>query len=233
MQTNWNQLDPTCDTNAVFSLTYLVMTTFVRDALLNNYFDYNGDMCVMTVTFASRYIAAFNAWYASKSNSSMLSEVSSPWQEAFNWGASNQSTVSQDMMLGINSHINYDLAIVNNQLGWTSNPNKYLNDYNRVNDVLSAAMPNVTAGMYAYYDPSFYPGGPNDVASPVLLDGVIQWRNGAWLNGISLQTSLGDFSRQLELTRIEAAAVVSAKLFETPNIPPPNPARLEYCETHP
>lgn len=64
MQNRWEALDATCDPAAAFAVTYLVMTTYVKNAIVNNYFDWNGDMTVETLNFAARYSNAINAWIA-------------------------------------------------------------------------------------------------------------------------------------------------------------------------
>jgi hypothetical protein len=63
-QQRWQALDATCDHRAIFGVTYMVMTQYVVDGIVNNYFSDNNAMVNMTIQFASRYIQAFDDYAA-------------------------------------------------------------------------------------------------------------------------------------------------------------------------
>ena len=98
MYNRWLILDSNCDPAAPFAITYLSMTQAVKKALRNNYFDRNPEMVQFTLNFAKRYQEAINPWMAGNVNDPKITQ---PWKEAFNFGATNQSSVTQDVMLGI------------------------------------------------------------------------------------------------------------------------------------
>jgi hypothetical protein len=120
---------------------------------------------------------------------------------------------------------------VNGQLGWAdpSKPASLKTDYDRINDLLQNCQPVIASMLYEYYDASFAPGLENDIADGAVLELLIQWRNGAWVNGLTLYYDNSDLNRAI----VENLAATSADLYTTPNIPDPQTTRLQYCQTHP
>lgn len=98
--------------------------------------------------FAARYINAYDNYEAGN-----MSGVSAPWRIYFDFVMGNHSDTTQDITLGMNAHINYDLAIVTYEQGyalpqWTA-------DYYRVNDLMNQIDDNITRSL-GRYDAQFY-----------------------------------------------------------------------------
>ncbi|MGX5817351.1 DUF5995 family protein [Chitinophaga lutea] len=87
-----------------FASLYYKVTVRVREGIANNEFEDGARMERLDVFFANRYIEAVEAWQRGE-------KPSGPWEVAF--GATKKITVIllQQLLLGMNAHINYDLGI--------------------------------------------------------------------------------------------------------------------------
>lgn len=87
-----------------FAALYYKMTLAVRDAVLRGEFENGSRMEQMDVVFAKRYFEAFDLWQAGGT-------PTNSWQIAFESVKNDQLAVMQHLLLGMNAHINLDLAI--------------------------------------------------------------------------------------------------------------------------
>jgi len=223
MRNRWQTLDADCSPLAPFALVYLFMTTGAKEYLQNGYFDFGDAMADFIDKFAGRYSAAIDAWLAGASPSS----ISPPWSEAFRHAATNRSTVSQDLFLGFNAHINYDLAIIVYDMNWDLSEKP---DYDRVNDLLTDVTDRAIVEIANRYDPSFKPGGANGspTVQAVLAEVLLTWRDAAWVNGQLLRTTHGSALTFATLVTVAATAATPYKL--PLNTQQQASARLQYCE---
>lgn len=232
MEKRWTDLDVACSTDAPFAFTYLITTLGVRHFVEHaytharfHYFDEGGVIAHMSVVFAQRYFDAIDAQRAGN-----LAGVSGPWREAFTWGASGQSTTLEDVLLGMNAHINYDLAIVAFQLGLPAQGRK--DDYDRINDVLASVISEVAVQLARHYDASLAPNAASDFSDPAVLQLFFGWRENAWQNAETLTNAPNDAARASHLSTMEAEAVAIAKTFQTPK-PSTTAQRVAYCQANP
>lgn len=87
-----------------FAALYYRMTLAVRDAVLRGEFENGSRMEQMDVAFARRYFDAFDAWQSGNT-------PTESWRIAFEATSNSSTTVMQHLILGMNAHINLDLAI--------------------------------------------------------------------------------------------------------------------------
>ena len=92
------------NTNGYFASLYRRMTMAVKDGVTNGFFENAERMVRLDVIFASRYIEAFHAY-------SRKQPCTTSWQFAFDGRKNHSLTVIQRLLLGINTHINLDLAV--------------------------------------------------------------------------------------------------------------------------
>jgi len=225
MESRWEVLDAQCSPKAVFALTYLYMTHYAKLLIEELYFDDGNAMASFIFTFASRYLFAFDNWVAQN-----YSAVSSPWTETFSFGETGTSTVQQDLELGMNAHINYDLAIATYESGYAVVSMKP--DYDRVNDLMAMIMFNLTADLGERYDSSLSPGGLNNVAFAALLDVIIEWRGNAWNDALTYALEPNGDARLLLQQTYEGLAAVGGDSMETGSSSSTTASRIAYCEAH-
>jgi hypothetical protein len=87
-----------------FAALYYKMTLGVRDAVERGEFENGSRMEQMDVVFARRYFDALDTWQSGGT-------PTESWRIAFEATHNEQFTVMQHLLLGMNAHINLDLAI--------------------------------------------------------------------------------------------------------------------------
>ncbi len=119
-----------------FAALYKRMTIAVKDGVASGAFLDGDRMGKLDVTFATRYLSAYEAYNKNEA-------CSTSWKYAFD-GCINQSlTVIQQLILGINTHINLDLAIASAVTAPGDSIHKLEADFNRINDVIGSLFDDV------------------------------------------------------------------------------------------
>jgi hypothetical protein len=120
------------DRRAVFLTIYSRMTAAVRDAIDAGRFADADWMRRYTVTFADYYRRAFLAFERGD-----LDAVPDPWIVSFSTAVGGAALVAQDAFLGINAHINYDLAPTLREVGIDPDRRRKRADHRRIDAVLA------------------------------------------------------------------------------------------------
>lgn len=113
----------------IFAYVYRRTTAEVLKGVENKSFDDNARMVRMDVTFANLYLQAYQ-------NYRMNRMISQSWQTAFD-AKNEELTILQHILLGMNAHINLDLAIAASSIMEGSDIHLLEEDFNRVNVVLA------------------------------------------------------------------------------------------------
>jgi len=119
------------DRRAVFLTVYTRMTESVRNTVAGTQFADPAWMRQYTLTFAEYYRRAFLAFERGD-----LGDVPDPWRLAFGAAVDGSTLVAQDAFLGINAHINYDLALTLRDVGIDPDRAAKRADHRAINDVL-------------------------------------------------------------------------------------------------
>jgi hypothetical protein len=118
-----------------FAALYYKVTYKVKEDIDNNLFENGSRLAQLDVVFANRYLFAYYEWKKDQ-NSPLISES---WRVAFKNASNSSSLVLQQLLLGMNAHINYDLGIAVVELASAgSNIDDLRRDYNSINNVLAA-----------------------------------------------------------------------------------------------
>jgi len=199
------------------------MTKYALNYMQDGYFCDGDWMTDFIRRFAGRYSAAIDSWMAGNTR-----DITKPWKDAFTYSNGSKSTVTQDLFLGMNVHINYDLAIIVYQMnqGIARKP-----DYDRVNDLLMDVVAHVQTEMGERYDPSFLPGGANSnfLLQDVITELLLGWRDVAWTNGQQLILTGGSI---LSYGVLQTAVDVNALPYRQPTSAADHDAKVQYCEDH-
>ena len=120
------------DRRAVFLGIYARMTAAVGRRIERDAFADSAWVAAYLVAFANRYRVAVRDF-----ESGDIDALADPWQLAFEAAEPGDSLVLQDAMLGVNAHINYDLALALDDVGvGTDRPSKYA-DHCAIIDVIA------------------------------------------------------------------------------------------------
>lgn len=124
------------DPMGYFAALYRQVTLKVRDGIREGYFENGARMAQFDAAFANRYFAAYQAYQAG-------AKPSRSWQVAFNSTKAGQ-IILQDLLVGINAHINLDLGVVTAET-FPNALNSFHEDFNRINQILAALVSGVEA----------------------------------------------------------------------------------------
>jgi hypothetical protein len=219
-----------CDHRGVFATTYLVLTEGIRDTVRRQsaFFADPRYLFYEDALFADFYFRAVGAWTAGR-------PVPEAWRIAFDTAARGDANGAQDMLLGINAHVQRDMPFVMAELGLrrpdgtTRKP-----DHDRVNQVLQRAYAPVVDAVARNYDPVVYTTNASwhpadDVAGLEMVKG---WREGVWRNAERLLNARSAPERQLVAQSIEDNAAAWARNIAAVQQPGYRSQRDAYCATH-
>jgi len=221
-----------CDHRAVFATTYRVLTEQMVKALRENPHLFADPKYLYTedALFASVYINNVHAWEAGK-------RVSPAWQIAFSSAENGDLNAAQDMLLGINAHVQNDMAFVIASL--STAPRKgglTYADHEVENGVLANAYQAVVDEIRRRYDPLL--DVTNSSATPLDdeagLTLVKQWREDVWKHANELEdakTQADDdrITNDTEQNAADWAALISGQGLAVPGY---RSYRDAYCATH-
>jgi hypothetical protein len=113
-----------------FAALYYKVTASVRDGIAKGQFEDGPRMEKFDVVFANRYLDAFDAWKTGK-------PLNASWHVAFEITESSSALVLQQLLLGMNAHINLDLGIAAVEVS-NGDINGVQKDFDSINTIISS-----------------------------------------------------------------------------------------------
>ncbi len=205
------------DRRAIFVSAYRQITLELQRRIDANEFRDPQWVARYLVAFANLYRQALRDYDAGE-----LARVPSAWKLAFDTAATGQELVIQDLILGINAHINHDLPVALYQVGIDPERLSRWEDHTAVNLALVEATGEVQDRIAAVYASGL---GVLDKA----LDGLdetltgfsfVAARDNAWHMGVAL-VDIGDVQRNQLRETIDRHASVVGRLVLALNTPFP------------
>ena len=196
------------DRRAIFASVYTLTTLRMAESIDSGMYVNSTWMKSYQTEFANHYRTALHAYVLGNRN-----QVPNAWLKAFDSAAGGQTLIIQDVLLGMNAHINFDLPFAIEAVKISPNTNSRYADHQRVNDVLAevgdeivSALGSLYGSNYAALDSAL---GPLDEL--LLATGMSAARQNAWNNAVLLSAS-APWNRWLVVAGIDVAAVSSANL---------------------
>ncbi len=121
-----------------FAALYYKVTARVRDGILNNEFEDGPRMEKLDVIFANRYLEAVTQY-----KNGQLPTGS--WQIAFEGSKKSSVLVLQQLLLGMNAHINLDLGIAAVETAGDQDIQLIRKDFNAINNIIGSLTGEVIA----------------------------------------------------------------------------------------
>jgi hypothetical protein len=214
-----------CDHRAVFADTYMLLTKQFRTELRANpaLFQDKRWLIYEDATFANFYYPLFRPG----------AQLPEAWQIAFDTAASGDANAAQDMLLGINAHVQRDMPYVVASVGVrTPDGRTRKPDHDVVNGILARAYETIVRDVERRYDP--FVATSNSSATPLDdfggLEMVKGWREGVWRNAERLLNARTEGERQLVVQSIEQNAADWARTIAAfPGPPGYRAQRDAYC----
>ena len=222
-----------CDHRAVFATTYLELTKQIWDdmragrirrGMIDPHYLYIED-----AVFANFYFRTIRAWRRGK-------PVPEAWRIAFETAASDDKGAVQDMLLGINAHVQNDMPFVLASMGLrTQDGRSRKPDHDFTNATLNRGYPRVVRAVRNRYDSAMDVTNPPFLPADDLLGLELTrtWREGVWRNAERLANADTRAERTRVARSIEDAAAVSARLIAAGGIPGYAATRDAYCAAGP
>jgi hypothetical protein len=218
-----------CDHRAVFATTYLTLSRVLRDSMRRE-----------PPLFADRRYLAYQVTHFASYWFRMLRAVDrgqpipEAWRIAIDTAASGDANATQDMLLGINAHVQRDMPFVVADLGLVMPSGESRKpDHDAGNTVLNDAYEHVVGAVRERYDQQVgltNPSGlPHDDAFGMEL--VKGWREGVWRNAERLVSAQTPEEYQRVVDSIETNAANWARMIATPQQPGYRAQRDAYCHS--
>ena len=216
-----------CDHRAVFATTYLELTKEIRhfiDTDAAKFQDLNY-LYTEDALFADFYFNTFQAWQNG-------GEVAPAWRIAFEQAAHGQITGAQEMLLGINAHVQNDMPFVIAALGVrTPDGTSRKPDHDLVNEVLNRGYEPVVEAIRERYDPLISVTNSSLIPADNIagLEMVRGWRELVWRNAERLLLAKTEAAREQVANQIEANAAGWARGIALTQVPGIRASRDSYC----
>ncbi len=217
-----------CDHRGVFATTYLELTRQLRATLRARprFFADARYLYTEDALFADIYFNTLKRYAKGK-------PVDPAWQIAFDAARSADVNGAQDMLLGINAHVQNDMPFVLAALGQrTKRGTTRKPDHDKMNEVLDAAYARVVDQVRDRFDPLMADTNPpwtnGDDAAGMEL--VKEWREQVWRNAERLLAAKTPDERRQVSDQIHQYAAGWARSIANPvQVPGYRTQRDAYC----
>ena len=216
-----------CDHRAVFATTYLELTRALRRVLRErpHFLRYPKYLYVEDALFANVYFDAIRDARRGRA-------VPEAWRIAFDAAGSADLNAAQDMLLGINAHVQNDMPFVLAALGLrTRSGASRKEDHDAINEVLDRSYPDVVRAVRDRFDPQVgLTNSESTAADDVLgLELVKTWREQVWRNAERLLNARDDEERAQVAKQIQDNAANWARGFAAVEQNGYRAVRDSYC----
>lgn len=201
------------DRRCVFLTLYGVVSSEVRDRVARNAFLDSRWVHRYAVAFANLYREALEAYDAGRTQ-----EVPKAWRLCFDAARSGSGLVLQDLLLGVNAHVNNDLSLALTRVSIDPDREQRRRDHDGVNAVLAAVMQRAIERLAALYAPGFtaLDQGAGELDEMLGLFSLEVARDSAWEGAVSLANARSAFESALAGRLISSRAAVLARLLLAP-----------------
>jgi hypothetical protein len=208
MERRFRHLARDCDHDAIFSLLYLRTTEKFQETLGTIGYSDPASIIRQDALFADLYFRAYDAYHKGQGF------VPPAWRIAFEAADQRRVTAAGNALLGINAHVQRDLAFTLFELDQQGHPVSHA-DHTLVNNFLAQVM--ADAEIAARFDPTF-----DDNSDPAaLLQLIFAWREQAFVNYLRLRNAPTAEARVIVAAEIEGfAAAVAAGIVQQTAYPP-------------
>lgn len=241
MRQRFKPLASSCDHDAIFALSYLRTTEEYRRTVAEqpDFFDDTAFVNTEDVVFADYYFRAYDDWHGGTRDS-----VPPAWRIAFEAADERGVTGAGNLLLGINAHINHDLAFALAELLrahglTTAEGDSRKDDHDKVNEILRRVQQPLLAELARRFDPTIDDAqvGGTGLDDEALFQSIVVWRERAWRNAVRLAEAT-DAEREVVADSVarqaanEATAIRASSSYGAPPNPPDSSARDAYCAAH-
>jgi hypothetical protein len=216
------------DRRAIFATAYLGITSAIKRNVAAGVFLDNAWVSRYAITFANLYRTALLAFERGDT------ALPKAWQIAFDTSRGGSALAIQDLVLGINAHINHDLALALLEVSIDPDRATRYADHTRVNQVLKEATDPMQDRIGQLYAPilNVLDRVCDRLDEEIACFSVDKARESAWAAAVALANARDDAERALLRASLNDRSAVLARLILAPTLA--NPwvvGALHYLET--
>ena len=202
------------DRRAVFVTLYGVVSAEMRIRVARGAFLDSAWVHRYAVAFANYYREALDAY-----DSGRIAQVPRAWRLCFDAAAAGHTLVLQDLLLGINAHVNNDLPFALHRVTIEPDREQRRHDHNAVNEVLAAVTERATARIAALYAPGLVAldGLAGNLDEMLALFSLQTARESSWESAVSFTNAMTAAERLLVSGLVSSRAAVMARLLLAPS----------------
>jgi len=211
------------DRRCMFLTLYRVVSSEMRRQVAAGAFDDPEWVHRYAVAFANLYREAFEAYEAGQRG-----RVPRAWLLCFDAATSRRTLVLQDVFLGVNAHVNHDLAYA--LFGVSIDPDRArrYRDHAAVNRVLGSVTERATMQLASLYAPGLtgLDHCAGELDEMISLFSLEVARESAWESALGLANARGEIERGVVMKLIGSRAAVMSRLLLAPSL---SPTALGVC----
>lgn len=216
------------DRRSVFLTVYTRMTEQVLAGIDDGAFRNPDWVSDYLVSFGNAYRRAHLSYERGD-----YDDVPVPWRIAFDTALSGDVLVLQDALLGVNAHINYDLAYTLDEVGIDPDRSDKHADHDHVNAILADLVDTVQEALVDVYDALGVTSADTllgNLDEQLLLLGLTGGRAFAWENAVLLADGPGWLTSPLVEWRLRTASTGIAHVLRSTRLDPRMRDRLRDIE---
>lgn len=192
-----------------FAALYKRMTMAVAEGIRNHAFKDGPRMERLDIIFAKRYLDAYDAYQQAKT-------CSQSWKFVLDSCKLNSLTVIQHLLLGINTHINLDLAIAAAEVSDGASIDALENDFMKINDVIATLIDDVQECLGRVWLPMrLLERVVSGRHVPVINFSIDKARTASWSSAVLL-AAMDRPQREAYIQQMDAAVLVLGKRIHSP-----------------
>jgi hypothetical protein len=220
-----------CDHRAVFATTYLTLTQELRNAAVRRPSPF------VDLRYLYREVRNFASYYfRSIRRDDQGKSVPEAWRIAFDTARDGEVNAGQDMLLGINAHVQNDMAFVLADMGLVDKGGRSRKpDHDVTNEILATAYQRVVDRVANRYDPILRTTNAswNPIEDIAALEMVREWREMVWRNAERLIEAKDASARAQVADSIHQQAAMWAQAMAAPQQSGYRATRDAYCAAGP
>ncbi|WP_207496675.1 DUF5995 family protein [Aridibaculum aurantiacum] len=194
-----------------FASIYLHMTEAVLEGIQKGVFANPSRMELLDVIFANRYIDAWHAYVHKQ-------PCSNAWCAAYDACSNNDLIILQHVILGINTHINLDLAIAAAETAPGEKIYDLQQDFEKINDIIAGLTSHVQEMMCRLWFPlRMINKITSDREKAVINFSIKAARQAAWANAVALAVA-GEQAKPNYIKLIDGSVVAIARKVINPGM---------------
>ena len=194
-----------------FAALYKRMTVAVMENIAAGNFEDGARMEKLDIVFAQRYLDAYEAYHSN-------AHCSVAWKFAFDSCADDSLIVLQHLLLGINTHINLDLAIAAAQIAPCNAIHALQNDFYRINTLIASLTDDIQECLADVWPPMhLLMKVANGKQMAVLNFSIDKARDASWANAI-VMANMNDEVRAAYINKIDIVVSLLGAKIKSPGI---------------